>query len=121
MSFPKFTLNDFNSAKIEGCSNDNCDVAFIVSKAVSSGGNGCCDCPPGPSGPPGPAGPPGPSGDSSCVKVFAGPLFPDPEEEIDPVSFESLLNTKGYMVRLNANYDAEEEGESADISIPVLV
>jgi len=120
MSFPKFTLNDFNSAKIEGCSNDNCDVAFIVSKAVSSGGNGCCDCPPGPSGPPGPAGPPGPSGDSSCVKVFAGPLFPDPEEEIDPVSFESLLNTKGYMVRLNANYDAEEEGESAAFDASII-
>lgn len=115
--FPKFTKADFLAAQVQNCSEEFCDVSFIVSGPPASSGGGCCDCPPGPPGPPGPAGPPGEAGDASCFKVYAGPLFPDSGQGVDPLAFEELKQKKGYIVRLNLGTQGYSQSYDASVVV----
>lgn len=106
--FPKFGQQESQQAIKSGCSDEACNINYIISRpGVSSGGDGgCCDCPPGPQGPPGPPGPKGAPGDGGvCPKVYAGPLLP-PAAGIDEQAFQDLLGTRGYIVQLRLAVNA---------------
>jgi hypothetical protein len=114
--FPKFTAEDYEQSRRVGCSDDSCNINYIinrpgVSTSGGGGGDGCCDCPPGPQGPPGPAGPRGDSGSTGCSNVYAGPLLSSNNAGIDEQAFQDLLGSKGYIVQLNVvggNYSVAE-------------
>lgn len=102
--FPKFGQEQYDASRTSGCSDETCNVNFIVNRPiVDSGGDGggCCDCPPGPQGPPGPPGAKGDPGDGGiCPKVYAGPLLPPDGPGIDEQAFEDLMESRGYIVQL---------------------
>jgi hypothetical protein len=116
--FPKFTAEDYEQSRRVGCSDDSCNINYIINRpgvSTSGGGggsgDGCCDCPPGPQGPPGPAGPRGDSGSTGCSNVYAGPLVSSSTTGIDEQAFQDLLGSKGYIVRLSVvggNYSVAE-------------
>lgn len=116
-----FSVTDFKNINKDLCDDTPCGASVVVSE------NPCPECcggggggEPGPPGPQGPKGDPGEPGSASCPKIFAGPLLADPEEPIDPMAFEALLNQTGYIVRLQlgtgSSYDTQQS-LPADISV----